>query len=275
MINQVTVCVNALDKRCNALQAAAKFAEQHKATLTATYTKLDTVEIVRWAGSSPMELADQLLVDQDTREQRNKDIFESVLAKYECKSRWRTIFQSENPIRQLLCTDIIFVDQPNQELATYLSDESLVHHLILQSKRPIVMIPTGWDADAIGGKVLVGWNSSAEAMRAVADALPVLGKCEHVLILDVLKDPVFSEEHNTSPELQAYLGSKGILNDVIIEHAPKHNEELDMLLNYATEHNVDLIVIGGYGHSRLREVVMGGMTSHMIKNSTIPVLFSH
>lgn len=275
MINQVSVCVNALDKRAHALHAAAKFAVHHKATLTAVYAKLDTVEIVRWAGSSPLDLTDELLVDQDRREEKAKSEFKKITKQYDCETRWKTVFQSQNPIRQMICTDVIFIDQPNSELATYLGDETFLNHLILQSKRPIVMIPANWEAGELGKTVLLGWNSSSEAMRAAADALPIMGHADKVIVLDILKDKMFSEEQNTTPDLEAYLTSKGINTEVIIEHAPHHHEEITMLRSYASEHNVDLIVIGGYGHTRLRELVMGGMTAHLIKNSTIPVLFSH
>ena len=150
-----------------------------------------------------------------------------------------------------------------------------MNHLILQSKRPIVMVPTGWEGDNLGDTVMLGWNSSAESMRATADALPILGLSKKVIILDILKDKIFSEEQNTSPDVQAYLSSKGINNEVIVEHAPQHNEENSMLLDYTQEHGANLIVVGGYGHTRLRELIMGGMTKHLIKHSTVPVLFSH
>ena len=274
MINQVSVCINALAKRSDSLHAAAKFAQRHKATLTGVYIKLDTVEIVRWAGVSPVDFTHQLLFAQDEREQEARTIFEALVVDYECETRWKTVLQSENPIKQMLCTDVIFVEQPMGQGFLYPGDDSFINHLILQSKRPVIVVPQKWDSE-LGNKPLLGWNASPEAMRATADAIPILGFSKKVLILSILKDKKSNQADTGFSAIQAYLTSKGIVSEVIIEHAPGYQEEQGMLLEYSQQHDIDLIVVGGYGHSRLREIVLGGMTDHLLKHSPIPVLFSH
>lgn len=275
MINDVLVCVNNIEKRSSAVLAACKFALQHGAKLTAVYIKLDTVEIVRWSGTSPIDLADQVLANEDQREANAKAKFESLTKKIACKKVWSTVNQSENPIMQLVCTDIIFNEQPVGSDLSYFGDESFINHLILQTKRPVIMIPDNWQSDLLGSKALLGWNKSPEAMRAISDAIPILEKAESVEILHIVHNSLFHGEPDSSADIETYLLNKGIKTSLTVEGAGKHDDTESLLLNWAIGHDINLIVIGGYGHSRLRELVMGGMTKHLIKNSTLPVLLSH
>jgi len=274
MINQVSVCINALTESAASLHAAAKFAQRHQAKLTGIYIKLDTVEIVRWAGTSPIELTDQLLVDQDKREQNTRKLFDELMSDYQCETQWETILQSQKPVNKMLCTDLIFVEQTSSQDFFYPNDNSFINQLLLHSKRPVIVVPKEWD-QSVGKNVLLGWNDSPEAMRATADAVPILGLSEKVLVLEILKSKASNDDQDQAPAIQTYLSSKGIINDAITEHAPGYHDEQAMLLEYAEEHDIDLIVIGCYGHSRLREIVLGGMTEYMLKHSGIPVLYSH
>ncbi|NNC99842.1 MAG: universal stress protein [Gammaproteobacteria bacterium] len=275
MITNVSICVNNLAKSNYAALAACRFAERHNASISAVYIKLDTVEIVRWSGSSPIDLADQILVNESKLEEDAKDLFESLSQPFSCEKVWKTVNQSEDPVTQLLCTDLIFADQPTGEDLSYFGDKSFLNHLILQTKRPVVMIPDGWDQAEMGTSVLLGWNKSAEAMRAVADALPILQSASETRILQIASSSMFHAEPTEAPDIEAYLLGKGVESDLTVEGVSKHESEEATLLKWAADNNINLIVIGGYGHSRWREVVMGGMTSHLIAHSTIPVLLSH
>lgn len=275
MIKEVTVCVNNIDKQAFAVVAACKFAEKYGAVLRASYIKLDTVEIVRWAGSSPMDLANKLLADQDDREQNAKALFESFTKKFHCDKEWVCINQSGNPLKQMLCTDLFFVDQPTGDDHSFVGEDAFISNLILETNRPVVMIPHGWQSDELGSRILIGWNASPQAMRAVHDAMPILQHAKQVSILDVMKDSTFSTPTNTASKLQQYLGDRDIEAQLFIEHAGRQNAEETILTDYAKDCLVNLLVVGGYGHSKLRESVLGGMTQHLIENSEIPVLFSH
>ena len=275
MFNDISVCVNDIQDRDYALIAACEFAERHNAKLTAFYVKLDAIDILRWQGTSPTELAKRLLVDQDAREENAKALFESLTSKYSCQKNWKTTSQSSNPFGQVLCTDIIFVEQPKPDELSNKNDQAFINQLILESKRPVLMIPYGWKHDLLANKVLLGWNASAEAMRAVSDALPIFKACEELCILDIVVEKLFTDEQHHTYALEDYLTAKDINFKTIVEHASSNRTAPRQLTDYAKLENSDLIVAGGYGHSRLRETVLGGMTDHLINQSIIPVFFSH
>lgn len=275
MFNDISVCVNDIQDRDYALIAACQFAERHNAKLTAFYVKLDAIEILRWQGSSPTEFAKRLLVDQDAQEENAKALFESLTSKYDCQKSWKTANQSSKPFSQILCTDVIFVEQPKPDELSNKSDQAFLNQLILESKRPILMIPYGWNGGLHANKILLGWNASAEAMRAVSDALPLLKASKELYVLDIVVEKLFADEKHHTYALEDYLTAKDINFKVIIEHASSNRNAPRQLTDYAKLEDSDLIVAGGYGHSRLRETVLGGMTDHLINKSTVPVLFSH
>ena len=275
MINQVMVCVNNIQDRPSAVHAACLFASSHKARLSAIHIKLDTVQIVNWSGTTPLDIADQMLIDQAEHEQQAKDKFAEIVTSYGCQHHWQTVYQSDNPYRQMLCSDAIFVDQPLQKEPSNYTSSSFVNELILQSKRPIVVIPDKWQRDKFASNILLGWNETAEAMRAAVDALPIMRAAERVEILKIVTQPTLGDAPNAHPDISAYLEGKGIKNNLAIEAGAKHQNQQFEILKYADRSNVDLLVVGGYGHSRIREAVMGGVSKHLINHSPIPVLLSH
>lgn len=277
MYSETLICVNDINRRSDAVVAALQFAERFSGSVTAIYIKLDAVELMRWQGASPMELANQLLTDLDKKESDAKRKFEALSSQYGCETIWRTVSQSEEPIQQMLCADLIFAEQPMKDDQNYPSHQSFLNHVILETKRPIMMIPNGWKQAAFTtpNKIVLGWNSSAESMRAAGDALPLMEMCEEVIILEILTDKVFKKESQGLYHIQDYLTRKKIANELIIDGCEKAGAIPATFLKRAITEQADLIVVGGYGHSRLRELILGGMTDYLIKNSSVPMLFSH
>jgi nucleotide-binding universal stress UspA family protein len=275
MYKDLTVCVNNIKTRKNAVLAAFKTAQRHGGNVRAIYIKLDPVTIMSWQGTAPMIIANHLLVDLDRREQEAKSDFEKLASNYECKTTWLTLSESDNPIKGLLCTDIIFADQPNLGDDYYHHDRDFLNNLILETKRPVIMIPKEWQQESLFPTVLLGWNAGAEAMRATSDAMPFLKSCDRVVVVDVLTDRMLKRVSDAPSQIQEYLSNNDINHQFITDNCSKMSEIPDTFLKRATDEAVDLIVVGGYGHSRLREIIMGGMTDKLIKASSIPVLFSH
>ncbi|MFT6048161.1 MAG: hypothetical protein ACI9WC_003879, partial [Arenicella sp.] len=267
MNNDITVCVNNITNQSAAATAACQFAERYNGTVTAAYIRLDAIDVMRWQSSSPMEFANQLLVDLDKRELIAKEHFETLAGSHDCETVWRTIPQSEKPIEQLLCTDIIFADQP---VFGDLDYQTLLNRIILETKRPVLMIPRDWNGQFVANKIVLGWNSSAEAMRAASDAMPFMAVCQQVTVVDILTKRMIKPDSNAAYHIQDYLSRKKIPHQLIIDNCNKTSEIPKKLLERAASEQADLIVIGGYGHSRITEVILGGVTDHLIKRSTIP-----
>ena len=150
---------------------------------------------------------------------------------------------------------------------------NLPEELALRVGRPVLVIPRYGSFPKVGGRVLVAWNGSREVTRAVHDALPLLRRAEQVTVLSI--DPDADPERRLpGADVSLHLTRHG----VTVQAATIAGADVavgDLLLSYAADHDIDLIVMGAYGHTRLREVVLGGATRTLLRHMTVPVLMSH
>ncbi|HMA30759.1 MAG TPA: universal stress protein, partial [Casimicrobiaceae bacterium] len=140
---------------------------------------------------------------------------------------------------------------------------------------PSVFVPyTGAGAD-LGSNVLVAWNGGREAARAVRDALPILETAKQVVVVSLAREPADAEAiAMAQPRLAVYLRAHGIeAGFKRFDGDPIEGGE--RLLSQAADLGSDLIVMGGYAHSRSRELILGGVTRTMFESMTVPVLMSH
>ena len=146
---------------------------------------------------------------------------------------------------------------------------------LFESGRPVLLLPKGPVGFPAAKRVMIAWDASVEASKAVRDAIGLMQAAEAVHA--VLIDPVPSfEGHGPEPgaDLAAYLGRHGIA--ATVHRLPREGKDTgDVLRRTATDLDADLIVMGGFGHSRLRERIFGGTTTSMMKNPLVPVLMAH
>lgn len=150
-----------------------------------------------------------------------------------------------------------------------------VEAALFSSGRPVLVVPYAGRFPAVGRRVLIGWNASREATRAVHDALPLMHGAEAVTVLAI--DPRGgSGGHGEEPaaDIARHLARHG-LRVAAAQTTSGGMGQAEVLLNRASEFGADLIVVGGYGHSRVREVILGGMTRDLLRRMTVPVLMSH
>jgi nucleotide-binding universal stress UspA family protein len=168
--------------------------------------------------------------------------------------------------------DLTLVPQ-GLELGSASADLStLPQELALSVGRPVLVIPRYGSFPRVGSRVLVAWNGSREATRAIADALPLLRQAAQVTVLTI--DPEGDTERLAGADIARHLARHG----VTVQAAAVAGADIavgDLLLSYAADHDIDLLVMGAYGHSRLREMVLGGATRTLLQHMTVPVLLSH
>ena len=147
--------------------------------------------------------------------------------------------------------------------------------LALASGRPILAVPYAGQFETVGRRVLIGWNASREATRAVNDAMPLLAAADVVTVLtiDAREGP---DAHGELPgaDISLHLarhGVKATIERTVSAGVPAG----EVLLSRAADLGVDLLVIGAYGHSRMRELLLGGATRSILQSMTVPVLMSH
>ena len=145
--------------------------------------------------------------------------------------------------------------------------------VVLAAGRPVLILPSVGKFPSIGARILVAWNASSEATRAVTDAIPLLQRAEKVHVMAV--NPRRGEHGNVpGADIGLYLARHGVR----VEVKTDHGAEIDVgneLLSRAADLDADLIVMGCYGHSRLKEWVLGGVTRTILGSMTAPVLMSH
>jgi nucleotide-binding universal stress UspA family protein len=120
----------------------------------------------------------------------------------------------------------------------------------------------------------VAWNQSNEALTAVRHALPVLHKADQVAVV-IVDPPVHgSERSDPGGMLTQWLARHGVHAEVVVlaKTLPRVS---DVLMRYMTDSDSDLLVMGAYGHSRLREAILGGATRNMLENADFPVFLAH
>ena len=150
---------------------------------------------------------------------------------------------------------------------------SLPEHLALSTGRPVLVVPRYGTFPTLGERVLVAWNASREATRAVNDALPILQRAGKATVVSINPE---GEPLGRVPgaDISLHLARHKVKAEV----APARVTDIevgDAILSYAADVGADLIVMGAYGHSRLREMVLGGATRHLLQHMTVPVLMSH
>jgi nucleotide-binding universal stress UspA family protein len=154
------------------------------------------------------------------------------------------------------------------------NDGDLPVSALLSVGRPVLIIPYAGDFESLGARVMVGWDSSSQASRAVHDALPLISQASHVDIIAV--NPESSGNHGEFPcaDISLHLARHGI--DAEAQSiAVTDIGVADILLSRAADKGIVLFVMGAYGHSRWRELVLGGVTAEMLEHMTVPVLMAH
>lgn len=153
-------------------------------------------------------------------------------------------------------------------------DQWYAEAIIFGSGRPTLVLPESPPSGSFElNTVVVAWDFSRSAARAVADAIPMLEKARRVRVVTVTNEKVIDTTHS-SEELAKNLARHGI--DVILDNVDAAGRSIGgVLMRQVASHNADLLVMGAYGHSRFREFILGGATRCMLSKPLLPILFSH
>ena len=173
-------------------------------------------------------------------------------------------------------SDLLILGQDNPDdpdNASY----GLADALLFEGACACIMVPHSGKLATPGKRVLLTWNASRESARALREALPILAAAEDVVVLSSEPDDADTEiarGHPHADELAHFLESHGI-KSISSGIADLDISTSDAILGQAAEMNADLIVMGAYGHARLREIILGGVTRDLLKQSTVPLFLAH
>lgn len=198
--------------------------------------------------------------------------FKASTGRAGCSAEWRCV--EGDPIDQVNLharyTDLVVLGQAEED--RFLSLEAALNDEVLMgAARPVLFIPYIGAKGMIGKRVLIAWKDSREAVRAVNDALPLLKRAEAVEVLSV--NPPEAEGDIPNSDICLHLARHGV-NAIANKIIAKDIEVGALLLSRAADQAIDLIVMGAYGHTRMRETILGGVTRHLLGHMTVPVLMS-
>jgi nucleotide-binding universal stress UspA family protein len=211
--------------------------------------------------------------------QKAQQVFEAMTAKEGIASEWREVDVQHmkheyQQITNWVASDLVIIGQSNPE-RNKRSQKSNVEEAIRSSGRPVLVLPYAGTFETPGETVLVGWSGTREAARSVHDALPFIKEAKSTDIFWVGEQNESSHfMENTANELAVTLDRQGA-NITVTHKEPGTISIGDELLNAASDSGADLIVTGGFGHSKLYDLVKGATTSYILGCMTVPTLFSH
>lgn len=186
-----------------------------------------------------------------------------VLDKASASWHEETGHPGEALIRRGRLSDLIFLARPGRER----SAAGTLETALLETGRPLVVVPPK-SHKCIASRITLGWNASAEAARAIARALPCLSSAEAVTVLASRRRAASAEE------LVDYLAWHEV-KAVVKLFSLGSRSAGEALLEESRKLKADLLVIGGYSHTRARELLFGGVTSHVLEATDIPVFMTH
>jgi nucleotide-binding universal stress UspA family protein len=156
------------------------------------------------------------------------------------------------------------------------SARNMIEDVLMNSGRPLLVVPFAGRFDTIGSNVLIGWNGTREAARAVHDALLVVEPGATVTVLTVERGKAGVEpQEMPGADIAEHLARHGLHASAARTATDGTITDADALLSYALDLGADLLVVGGYGHSRARELVLGGVSRGLLQHMTVPLLISH
>lgn len=209
----------------------------------------------------------------DLRRDKARQLFERVNGSSARRMGWREVADGSifsATVGRALYADLVFLGQHEaDELNRLTTPADFVASVLIDSGKPAIVVPNAGDFGTLGDEVLIAWKPCREAARAVSAALPLLQRATHV--------HVASEAGNyaAAKDLDGWLRANGV--EARLEHhaALGSNAPGEGLLSLAAEINADLLVMGCYGHSRVREWALGGATRTVLASMTLPVLMAH
>lgn len=276
MLKDILVHVDS-DKTCGSrLDVATKLARAHDAHLTGLYGIPQHPLPGYVKAEIRQEILDAIAAGHKAAAADAEKVFNAACKRDGVAGEWRC---SDGQLVEQLAlhgryADIVIIGQRDPE--SFASEfDQMPDRLILSAGRPVLVVPYVGTFSTVGKDILVAWDASQLATRAVNDALPLLKTAKKVHLLAV--NPASGHNgHGEIPcaDISLHLARHG----VNAEASSIRADDLDVgdvILSRAADFGVDMIVMGAYGHARWRELVLGGATHHILRHMTVPALMSH
>lgn len=275
----ILVYLNSAKRAEAVLETALRLAGEHEAHLIG----LHVIPMVTVPSVVPFEVTGEIIEVQrkalDEQAARIAGIFGEMTRQHQPPCEWRTVRASHYDVASIVddhcrAVDLIVAPQSDADGDIYLPAD-VTEDILIEAGRPVLVVPRRGRVKKVGETILLAWNNSREAARAAFDALPLLKAAKSVKLVTV--DPPKTRKGDLelpASEIATALARHGVRTEAAVSISGGIGIVEDLLVQ-AENSGADMIVMGGYGHSRLREVVFGGATHDMLDKMTVPVLISH
>jgi nucleotide-binding universal stress UspA family protein len=261
-----------------AIEVAVRLAKMHKASVSAIAFEMD-IQSPIGLYTDPLHVRGMFAADSHKSAANARQLleaFESIAA--EAGVERDCILRKAKPVEipQCLADEAHFHDIAIIALKdTGGSGQEIAEQLIFESGRPVLLLPGtgGRELSSMLDSVAIAWDFSRPATRAVADAMPFIRRAKQVRVVTVVDDKAFKTA-STATDLARYLVRHEVT--AVFDEIKGGGRAIgDVLRSFAGERGVDLLVMGGYGHSRMREFILGGATKSLLLDPPTWTLISH
>ncbi len=254
---------------------AAALAKSHESHLAALHVRALPYVMADLGGTVPAMVIEWQEEWSDVQEGAARKAVEGAIRRSGVPIEWR-LARGDVEAESLLHArhfDLVVVSQGAARPEEATPADGLPETIVMASGRPALVIPRYGKFPVVGEQVMVAWNGSREATRAIHDALPILERAKSVTVMEV-NPRTASAPRIAGADIATHLARHGVKVEVSSTVA-NDIEVGDAILSRLADLGADLLVMGAYGHSRLREYAFGGATLHILRHMTIPVFMSH
>ncbi|MGF7161939.1 nucleotide-binding universal stress UspA family protein [Rhodoligotrophos appendicifer] len=271
----IVVSLNDVERAGTVLGVATNVAARFDAHVIGVYV----IPAVQVYPAIAMQITPEIMDSQrqyyEDRATEVKALFEQATSSKGLSHEWRQVDALGSLIADEVIAlgrnaDLIVAGQVDPD-SDSLVEVDLCERILMETGRPLLAVPSAGHFEELGTHVTVAWAHSRESTRALFDALPLLKGAKQTVVLRVNPD---EDESTSGSEITTTLGRHGVTAEYHRSVA-KHISVGDEILSRISDYGSDLVVMGGYGHSRMRELFFGGATRDILQHMTVPVLISH
>lgn len=280
-LTTILVHLNHEDRARELIAAAAILARRAKAHVIGLYVMPPLFIAADMVFPMPGDVLSIQIEQQKKQAARIAAIFEEATKGEPFVAEWRVRDDSAmgggtvatGVIAEAFAADLVIASQALPDVKTIgLSD--VPERVALESGRPVLVVPASWGPREFGRNIIIGWADTREAARAAYDSIAVAAPGAKVRVVSVARRRGAEPSRTIAiADIAATLARHGV--SVTAETVEDDSSVSHALLTRAGKDDTDLLVMGAYGHSRLRELVLGGTTREILKHMTVPVLMSH
>jgi nucleotide-binding universal stress UspA family protein len=278
-LKHILVHMDATDRCEERLHLAGDLSRRNDAHLSGLFVIPEPFYPVYGDGAYfPQDMIDNWENEEKENADKSEKTFQEFVESEGIHGEWRS---EQGPLGQVVSSharyaDLAIVGKGSIDDPKHYPDPFLAEDVVMESGRPVLVVPNAGHFEGFGKRVLVCWNASREAVRAVNDAMPLLQAADKVTVLVVNPENPSSGDHGDIPsaDIALYLARHGVKAEATSVKS-NQSDVGEIILSRAFDADADMIVAGAYGHSRTREWILGGVTKTLLHETTIPAFMSH